>query len=398
MALCFISYARANNLDGRLARFVQKLEKELPGHLPHGTDPKDVVFFDALSIESGDEWMARLADAARRCKVCVCFYSLPFFTSRYSGREVQVFLERVKAWSHQAGAAGGQAVAIIPVIWLPHRPVPAVLAPFQWTNDRLPSAYTADGLHGLALRKGRADAYNTVLFELARKIAATVTSVELPEAPPIAAFDAISSAFHDAVTPTRYGASALILADAAARVRPFGGGGPSVHALIEDVAGRCALPFREAPVTADVGTEIAKSIAAREMPVLVIERASLASPLNGPLVTAVVSALDASATAVIFGPPNQSPADAVAEMRGLARQRLAPWSTGAGAEGCVAVVDAATFAEELEPRLRKVRDRLVAADPFARAENPALAAGAATHGVDVGTRPVLSATGGATLG
>ncbi len=121
MKLCFISYARNSNLDGRLAKFVQRLEKMLPAHLPHGTKPEDIIFFDAQSIENSDEWMTRLADASRLCKVCVCFYSVPYFTSEYSGREVQVFLQRVQSWNQVPANAGRQAKAIIPVIWVPFK-------------------------------------------------------------------------------------------------------------------------------------------------------------------------------------------------------------------------------------------------------------------------------------
>ncbi len=242
--------------------------------------------------------------------------------------------------------------------------------------------------------KSRADAYNTVLIELAKQIAATVTAIQLPDGAPIASFDAVASAFHGTTTPVRYGASVMILAAPNERALPFGAGSASLYTMIEEVANRSTLLFRETKLSATAGDEIKKSIAAREMPVLIADRASLESPNNAALVASIAGALNASGTALVFGAAVPTAADAAAQLRAVAAQRLAPWSTGVGATGCVVATDPASFSVGLEKRLHSVRKDLVAADPAARAVQPDLEAGANARGIKLGARLVLSATGG----
>ncbi|MEO8600951.1 MAG: toll/interleukin-1 receptor domain-containing protein [bacterium] len=391
MKLCFISYARNSNLDGRLTKFVEKLQQQLPGHLPHGTKPADVVFFDVMGIENGDEWMLRLAEATRRCRVCVCFYSPPYFTSEYSGREVQVFLQRVHDW--KTTNPGRDVQAIIPVIWRPHHPIPAVLQVFQYAHQGLPPAYVEDGLHSLAMRKGQRDAYNRVLEILSARIAAALQGAPLPDGPPIASFGQVASAFHVAPSPTRYGASVILLATPERRMQPFAAAAVSLDVLVERVANRSAVPFREINLGAQTAADVAASQAAREMPVLVADRASLSSPLNQPLVRALAATFDASATVVVFGDPSPNASDAAADLRGLISTAFVPWGSGLGSTSCLVATDPAIFESELERRLTKARHELISADPAGRAQHSGLEAEAAARGISVGSQPVLASPG-----
>jgi hypothetical protein len=389
--LCFISYARNSNLDGRLTRFVDKLQKQIPGHLPHGTKAEDVIFFDVRNIENGADWMQRLADAARQCKVCICFYSPPYFTSEYSGREVQVFLQRLHAWSQLPGNAGAQARAIVPVVWVPHDPLPAVLKPFQiGPVANLPPTYTKEGLHALAMRKSRSDAYNAVLNAFAIDIAKILQTLTLPDGAPIAAFDAIASAFH-APGLTRYGAAVMVLATPARRAQPFGGS--SIDTMIETVANRCTVPFREIRVDAKVDSEIKNSIGAREMPVVVADRESVESPNNAGLVKKISAALNESSTVILFDAPLLNTTDAVVKLRAVAAKTFASWKAAAVGTRCLVAADSDTFVAELEKRLKRAKTELIAADPAGKAEDKALQAQAEAQGITTGAQPVLTGPG-----
>ena len=388
MELCFISYARSTNLDGRLSKFVEKLRQQLPARLPKSIDKKDVAFFDVSSIENGDEWMTRLSDATRKCKVCLCFYSPPYFTSEYSGREVQVFLERVRQWEQNSGNTNATARAIIPVLWIPHDSLPPKLARYQHDNAKFPRKYAETGLQGLAMRKSGADAYNAVLVELATQIAKTVQVVDLPEGQPIASFDAIESAFHS-TAPVRYGAAVVVLVEQARRLQPFDPGGPSLDTMIESIANRCGIPARELKVTKNVSAEITGSIAARELPLLVVDRSSLDSVHNTQIVRDIVATLDDSATIVCLPDPSSNLPGAGA----YALASLMPWIDSAPESAVLRPGDASSLEAELERRLRRARNDLIAADPAARATDAGLEADAKAKGIAIGARPVLTGPG-----
>jgi hypothetical protein len=392
MKLCFISYARNSNLDGRLGRFVEKLRKQLPGYLPHGTKPDELIFFDVKNIENGDDWMGRLAEETRTCKLCLCFYSPPYFTSEYSGREVQVFLQRVKEWNNLPGNALTQARAIIPVVWVPHDPLPPIMNAFQFTSARLPAAYKDEGLFALATRKGRADAYNIVLNELTKQIAATSQTVDLPIGAAIAKFEAVDSAFHTA-TPLRYGAAALILVEPSERAQPFAPGGMSIDAMIEGVANRCRIGFREVRLVENVEMEILRSIGEREMPVVIASHSALASASNASLVRRVAAALDGSATVMIFSPPLPSAADAAEALRKVSANSLRSWTAAHGSAGLLVATDPATLDSALERRLQSARRELIMADPARRAQDANLEAAAQAQGILLDARPVLTGPG-----
>ena len=243
--------------------------------------------------------------------------------------------------------------------------------------------------------KSRADAYNTVLIELAKQIAATVTAIQLPDGAPIASFDAVASAFHGTTTPVRYGASVMILAAPNERALPFGAGSASLYTMIEEVANRSTLLFWETKLSATAGDEIKKkSIAAREMPVLIADRASLKSPNNAALVASIAGASTRSGTALVLS-------------RRAHRRRRRRTASGRRCAASCSVEHRggghrlrrghqplASFSVGLERRLHSVRKDLVAADPAARAVQPDLEAGANARGIKLGARLVLSATGG----
>ncbi len=388
MELCFISYARNNNLDGHLKKFVEKLKAQLPGHLPHGTQESDVAFFDESSISTGQDWMDRLSSATRNCRVCICFYSLPYFTSEYSGREVQVFLERIRRWEQQPGNAGIVDKGIIPVIWIPHDPIPPALSRFQ-TYGNMPKHYVNEGLHSLAVKTNRRVAYQTVLDELTKLVARTLQTVNLPQGPPILSFDALASAFHDPA-PVRYGAAAILLTTPEQRVRPFSASASALDAIILTIAERARIPIREIRLAGDVAADILLSIQGREIPFVVADRDSLNSPLNAPLLAKIADSLDVTSSVVVFGDPSPNAAEAAAGLVSLGNQKFTTWKSLSAANTCVAATDTEMLASEIERRLVRARQDLLASEePQARAEAPSLEAAALASGIPTSSQPIL---------
>ena len=388
--LCFISYARANNRDRRLQKFIEKLGEQLLGHLPSGTRLDDLTFFDVRDIESGDQWMERLSDAARHSKICICFYSKPYFTSEYGGREVKVFLLRFKKWQEDASNAGKEAKAIIPVIWIPEK-VPTVLDPFQFDDDGFPALYKKEGLLSLALRTSRRDAYNAVLYKLAERIAKTVETLALPDGEPIVRFDQIASAFHETQMENRYGIAVVALTDATKRSKPFAATETSLPALVERVSNGCRAPFRELPITGDVEREIRGAVQAREMVLLLADQAALDSAANEPLVRKIRSALDSSATALVFSDPLPDAFAAATSMQASADRHFAHPASRCGSYFVAS--DPQTLVALLEKRLSQVRAELIRADPPTPAQDAALVSAAASKGISLETKPIVDGPG-----
>lgn len=304
-----------------------------------------------------------------------------------------MFLLRLKEWQREQANAGKQARVLVPVVWVPAKP-PRVLEPFQYSDDAWPALYLKEGLLALAMRKGRSDAYNAVLNELARRIAETLKSVTLPDGPLIQHFGLISSAFHLETTPTKYGIALIILADVVRAAKPFAASEASLDALIEQVGGACSAPVRSITISNNLAADVAAAIAAREMPVLLAHQASVDSAANGPLIQALASAFNEASTVLVFSDPVPDAQKAAVALKASADASLGNVKGKVGAAGCLIATDAASLAVELEKRLSKVRTELIAQDPPARVESAELVQSAAIQGIALMTQPVLGGPGG----
>jgi hypothetical protein len=163
--------------------------------------------------------------------------------------------------------------------------------------------------------------------------------------------------------------------------------------MIEAVANRCKVPFREIKIDAAIDKQIKASIAAREMPVLIADRQSVESPNNALLIEKISAALDDSSTVVLFDDPLPNASDAVVSLRALASNKFASWSAGTVGTKLILVADPASFEAELEKRLKKAKTELIAADPAGKAEDKGLQAHAESQGISTGAQPVLTGPG-----
>src|SRR5262245_30151459 len=146
----FISYSRLNVRHpqdaANIKRFVTDLEGDLVQY-PAVVGNDDACFLDTTNIETGTDWNEELSDAAARSRIAVALFSPSYFNSVWCGREFQVFLDRREA------VAGDKPVAIVPVIWMRHDPIPESASAFQDTDDAIPSASFPTDYRQMGLRQ-----------------------------------------------------------------------------------------------------------------------------------------------------------------------------------------------------------------------------------------------------
>ncbi|MFZ5511855.1 MAG: TIR domain-containing protein [Pseudomonadota bacterium] len=112
----FFSYRRADYGAPMRELFTDLAEKvrTLRGLDRH----EELVFFDQESIETGDNWDARLLQALQEAKVLVPLYSPAYFKSEYCAREWAAFHLRRLAY---AKSTGMEPPVIKPLVWIPIR-------------------------------------------------------------------------------------------------------------------------------------------------------------------------------------------------------------------------------------------------------------------------------------
>jgi FxsC-like protein len=189
----FVSYARDDDRDKELKRFIKRLTEAVRRRV--GKIPEDQVrFFDQQSIRPGDYWRFELVNAVSKSKTIVCFCSKAYFGSEYCGKELQAFRTREQLHSHMGP---DKCEFIFPVLWHPfeHANEPEALSAVQdaWGKFPDPQTYKRKGLSYfeamMALRekaKGFADELGELIYENAKKCAlpqAVVTLQDLKELP-----------------------------------------------------------------------------------------------------------------------------------------------------------------------------------------------------------------------
>jgi len=194
----FLSYARGDD-DLFVRNFFRDLSSEVRSHAGLGAT-EEVGFFDAHSLEVGAAWSIRLVRALSQCRSFVALCSPRYFVSEPCGKEWAVFAERLLDYERQRSQ---QATALLPLLWLPPRRVPPVVAALQYDNDELPEAYRRNGLRQLMRLQRHRDSYLELVSELASQIVETADSLRLPAQQVDLDFDAIPSVFHASGTATQ---------------------------------------------------------------------------------------------------------------------------------------------------------------------------------------------------
>ncbi|GAA2585112.1 TIR-like protein FxsC [Actinomadura fulvescens] len=168
----FLSYARTAG-----SRRVVDFFNDLSTNIADLVDPEvgaEPGFMDK-SIPGGGRWTDELLHAVGSCHVFVALLSMPFLNSTWCGMEWYAFARR-RVVDKEGGSP--RRTAILPVIWAPwpgHVRIPAAVSEVQrFSPEGLPDAeittlYRDEGL--LGLQRIRPDAYESVVWRLARRVA-----------------------------------------------------------------------------------------------------------------------------------------------------------------------------------------------------------------------------------
>ncbi len=87
----FVSYAREDNRDGWISRFVERLLSE--HQRATGGRPPLKAFFDTRDIRSLDDWRLRIHDALAQSRLLMAFVSPTYFTRPWCRREWRTWID-----------------------------------------------------------------------------------------------------------------------------------------------------------------------------------------------------------------------------------------------------------------------------------------------------------------
>jgi hypothetical protein len=87
----FVSYAREDNRDGWISRFVERLLAE--HQRVTGGRPPLKPFFDTSDIRSLDDWRLRIHDALAQSRLLLAFVSPTYFTRPWCRREWRTWID-----------------------------------------------------------------------------------------------------------------------------------------------------------------------------------------------------------------------------------------------------------------------------------------------------------------
>ena len=167
----FASYARADTeyepYHKDMKRFIDDLSAKVAVKM--AVPRLGICFFDESSIETGTIWRSELADALKTCRVGVTLYSPSYFTSKWCGKEFQVFLNRAAA----NPALPQTPVGIVPVLWMKCTTLPPCVQQIQYKHDAFPSEYAEVGVQQLLALKVYSDHYQLSLEAIADSIVGT---------------------------------------------------------------------------------------------------------------------------------------------------------------------------------------------------------------------------------
>jgi FxsC-like protein len=192
----FLSYARGDD-DQFVRRFSEDLSAEI--RVLAGLDADEQVgFLDVSAIGLGDNWSQRLVDALSACHTFVALVSPRYLLSEPCGKEWAAFSRRLAA----DGQAGTRVPALLPLIWLPPRRLPAEVTRLRYSGGALPDEYHRIGLRQFLRLARHRETYLEIVAELARHIVDAARQPPPPPLPPGTDFDGLPDAFRSAAPDT----------------------------------------------------------------------------------------------------------------------------------------------------------------------------------------------------
>jgi hypothetical protein len=387
--LFFTSYAHINR-DGVLERFVKRLREEVLQRGPGGLKPEDVVFFDSEGIQTGEQWVKKLSAAVSECKVCVAICSPAYITSEFCGKEIQVFLSRLKEWETAAGNAGVPKRTIIPIIWV-KAALPDVLNEFQYNEKEFPKEYIEHGLRTLCQLSTYKNKRQKIEITLAERIIAAANQ-NLPSGGPIPHFDLLASIFHVKTTGSRYGVAIIPLLAGEALSKPYGG--PlTLRNLLDDACGS-RIPWRELAQDRKLTDHIANAKQNREAIVIMTDLETLKNPLYQKSIAAVDQAAGDQSALLLIGPADQLTAAQEQDIEMTVQGAFPNLLPKVWLSDVKRIRSLQSLRVTLEEMIAKMRGKLVGEDPGREASDPAIVAAANAEGVPLERQPIVTGPGG----
>lgn len=192
MALFVLSYARKDG-ERLVKKFFDRLCARLSDLRP--TEP-EVGFMDTDGIPTGANWTESLGGKLATAPVLVPLFSPRYFTREECGREIQVFLDRLRLFA-QRNPGSNTPHCIIPVIWeWENLTVHPALQATHHDNPGYPPKYRARkaGLRSLADLDKNRDQFKTFCDALGSALNQALNSaVTLP--PAMLDYKAVPNAF-----------------------------------------------------------------------------------------------------------------------------------------------------------------------------------------------------------
>jgi hypothetical protein len=166
----FVSYARNDTAYESFRKDMKKFIDDLSARVAvkMAVPRVGICFFDESSIETGTIWRSELSEALKGTKVGVTLYSPSYFTSKWCGKEFQVFLDRVAA----NPTASQQPVGIVPVLWMKCTTLPPSVEQIQYKHAQFPPEYVEVGIQQLLSLKVYQDQYLLSVVAIADAIVA----------------------------------------------------------------------------------------------------------------------------------------------------------------------------------------------------------------------------------
>lgn len=187
----FLSYAH-DDADGYFDKFYDDLCNEVAAVTTR--DRSEVGFRDRSGIGLGRQWRAELIQALRTCECFVPLLSPRLLASSYSGKEWQLFQDRLRA-IQPPGA--GRPSRRLPVLWRPlEGDLPEVVRVYQRTHGSLGAVYAEKGLLALVKLKKFEDEYYEFLSSFANMMKDAVAAAELPPSEGIVDIESTPDVFH----------------------------------------------------------------------------------------------------------------------------------------------------------------------------------------------------------
>jgi hypothetical protein len=388
--LFFTSYSHINR-DRFLERFIEQLRSEVLQRGPGGLRAEEIAFFDSEGIQTGEEWVRKLAAAVSECKVCVAVCTPAFTNSEFCGKEINVFIERLRKWEQIPGNAGTVGRSILPVIWV-KAALPDVLGRFQYDEKAFPSEYMEHGLRTLFQLPRYAGKRGEVIITLAERIVKAADS-NLPPSGPLPHFDQISSIFHEQRRGSRYGIALVPLLKGGLFAKPYGQS-PTLRDLMDEAC-LPRVPWRVVEQDGKLKQRLDQAKENREAIVVVTDLDTLSDPMYGGVISTIDSATGEQTAILLIGSEGQLLS--ASQEQGIEVTFAGSFPTAlpkAWYTDWKSIHSLESLRKVLEETITKLRSLLVKGDPGREASDPKLVAQATAEGVPIERQPILTGPGG----